>query len=98
MVTFADHTAGVTDICFTQSGKAVLSASLEGCVRAHDLKRHACICYGLSPLHFLSFSRYRNFRTMVAPKQTQLSSLCADKSGDLVGAASKDQYEIYIWV
>ncbi|KAL3068399.1 hypothetical protein niasHT_030690 [Heterodera trifolii] len=78
-VTFSDHGTGVSDVCFTQSGKAVLSASLEGTVRAHDLKR------------------YRNFQTMVAPKQTQLNALCADKAGDLVIASSKDNFDIYVW-
>ncbi|KAF7630903.1 hypothetical protein Mgra_00008824 [Meloidogyne graminicola] len=79
IVTFTEHETGVTDICFTQNGKAVLSSSLEGSIRAHDLKR------------------YRNFRTLVAPKQTQLHLLCADSSGDIVAAASKDLFEIYVW-
>nr|CAD2202339.1 unnamed protein product [Meloidogyne enterolobii] len=78
-VTFTEHETGVTDICFTQNGKAVLSSSLEGSIRAHDLKR------------------YRNFRTLVAPKQTQLHLLCADFSGDIVAAASRDLFEIYVW-
>uniref|UniRef100_A0A183C2F9 WD_REPEATS_REGION domain-containing protein n=1 Tax=Globodera pallida TaxID=36090 RepID=A0A183C2F9_GLOPA len=79
VVTFTDHGTGVSDVCFTQSGKAVLSASLEGTVRAHDLKR------------------YRNFQTMVAPKQTQLNALCADKAGDLVIASSGDSFDVYVW-
>lgn len=78
-VTFTEHETGVTDICFTQNGKAVLSSSLEGSIRAHDLKR------------------YRNFRTLVAPKQTQLHLLCADFSGDIVAAASRDLFEVYVW-
>ncbi|KAK5985744.1 hypothetical protein GCK32_009957, partial [Trichostrongylus colubriformis] len=39
-VTFDEHTSAVTGICWTQSGKAILSASLDGTVRAHDLKRY----------------------------------------------------------
>jgi len=41
--------------------------------------------------------RYRNFRTMAAPKQTQLNSLCTDQSGELVVACAKELYEIYVW-
>ncbi|VDL79300.1 unnamed protein product [Nippostrongylus brasiliensis] len=39
-VTFDEHTSAVTAVCWTQSGKAILSASLDGTVRAHDLKRY----------------------------------------------------------
>uniref|UniRef100_A0A915D759 Anaphase-promoting complex subunit 4 WD40 domain-containing protein n=1 Tax=Ditylenchus dipsaci TaxID=166011 RepID=A0A915D759_9BILA len=63
IVTFTEHSSGVSDVCFTQNGKVILSASLGGSVRAHDIKR------------------YRNFRTLVAPKQTQLNCLCSNSSG-----------------
>ncbi|CAB3401985.1 unnamed protein product [Caenorhabditis bovis] len=39
-VTFDEHTSAVTGVKWTQSGKAILSASLDGTVRAHDLKRY----------------------------------------------------------
>jgi periodic tryptophan protein 2 len=39
-VTFADHTAPVTATAFLPSGHAVLSASLDGTVRAFDLVRY----------------------------------------------------------
>lgn len=39
-VTFTEHAAGVTAVTFTQNGKAVISASLDGTVRAYDLKRY----------------------------------------------------------
>lgn len=39
-VTFDEHTSGVTAVKWTQSGRAILSASLDGTVRAHDLKRY----------------------------------------------------------
>ena len=41
--------------------------------------------------------RYRNFRTMVTPKQTQLAHLCADRTGQNCIAASSQFYEIYVW-
>mmetsp|Transcript_57770 Transcript_57770/g.161155 ORF Transcript_57770/g.161155 Transcript_57770/m.161155 type:complete len:1040 (-) Transcript_57770:236-3355(-) len=39
-VTFAEHTAPVTALCFTPQGNAVLSASQDGSVRAFDLLRY----------------------------------------------------------
>ena len=41
-VTFTEHTSSVTDVAFTGKGraKAVLSASLDGTVRAYDLVRY----------------------------------------------------------
>ncbi|PAV91924.1 hypothetical protein WR25_06225 [Diploscapter pachys] len=79
IVTFDEHTSAVSCVKWTQSGKAILSASLDGTVRAHDMKR------------------YRNFRTLVCPEPTQLGSLVVDKSGDLVVAAGKEVYNIFVW-
>ncbi|CAI4230503.1 unnamed protein product [Auanema sp. JU1783] len=39
-VTFDEHTSAVTAVAWTQNGKAILSASLDGTIRAHDLKRY----------------------------------------------------------
>lgn len=39
-VTFSEHTAPVTAVTFLPSGAAVLSASLDGSVRAYDLLRY----------------------------------------------------------
>merc|ERR1719401_2734491 len=39
-VTFAEHTAPVSDLCFTPQGNAILSASQDGSVRAFDLLRY----------------------------------------------------------
>ena len=38
-VTFAEHSAAVTSVVFNPAGKVVLSSSLDGTVRAHDLHR-----------------------------------------------------------
>jgi hypothetical protein len=47
-VTFSEHTAPVTAVAFLPSGSAVLSASLDGSVRAYDLLRYrwVCVCLG----------------------------------------------------
>lgn len=39
-VTFAEHTAPVSALCFTQQGNAVISASKDGSVRAFDMLRY----------------------------------------------------------
>ncbi|KAK2188503.1 hypothetical protein NP493_130g01036 [Ridgeia piscesae] len=39
-VTFSEHTAGVTGVTFNQNGQVVISASLDGTVRAFDLSRY----------------------------------------------------------
>ncbi len=39
-VTFSEHTAAVSDVAFVPHGRAVLSASLDGTVRAYDLLRY----------------------------------------------------------
>ncbi|GMT18851.1 hypothetical protein PFISCL1PPCAC_10148, partial [Pristionchus fissidentatus] len=40
IVTFDEHSSAATGIAWTQSGKAVLSSSLDGTVRARDMKRY----------------------------------------------------------
>lgn len=78
-VTFTEHAAGVAAVSFTQNGKAVLSASLDGTVRAYDLKR------------------YRNFKTLTAPRAVQFASLAVDTSGEVVCAGSQDTFEVFVW-
>ena len=56
-VTFTDHSAAVTAVAFLPTGHGVLSASLDGTVRAYDLVRYRnfrsvgrvgrlCVCVG----------------------------------------------------
>jgi periodic tryptophan protein 2 len=39
-ITFTEHESGVTGLTFTPNGKVVLSASLDGTVRAFDMARY----------------------------------------------------------
>lgn len=39
-VTFSDHTSAITDICYVKGSHAIVSASLDGTVRAFDLVRY----------------------------------------------------------
>ena len=38
-VTFTQHSSGVTGVTFTQTGKVVVSSSLDGSVRAFDMNK-----------------------------------------------------------
>lgn len=39
-MSFSEHTAPITSLLFTPNGQVILSASLDGTVRAHDLIRY----------------------------------------------------------
>ncbi|CAH8562391.1 unnamed protein product [Heterobilharzia americana] len=81
IVTFSEHTAGVTGVAFpAQNSKIVLSASLDGTVRAHDLIR---------------YRNFRTFT--VPTRRIQFSSLAVDTRGSLVAAGGLDTFEAYVW-
>ena len=48
-VTFTEHIAGITGVTFNQNGQVVLSASLDGTVRAFDLNRWVTIFVCATP-------------------------------------------------
>lgn len=56
--TFADHSAPVTDVCITSAGNVVVSASLDGTVRAYDLVRYRNFRTMVAPMscQFLSLA------------------------------------------
>ena len=102
-VTFSEHSSAVSGVTFSSSGKVVVSASLDGTVRAFDLHRlvtrilnfsspPSLLCSSLLP----SF-RYRNFRTFASPRPVQFSCLTLDPSSEVVCAASHDTFEIFVW-
>lgn len=41
--------------------------------------------------------RYRNFRTLTAPRLVQFSSVAIDYSGEFVAAGAQDIFEIHLW-
>ncbi|KJE90934.1 WD repeat protein [Capsaspora owczarzaki ATCC 30864] len=41
--------------------------------------------------------RYRNFRTFTSPRPAQFSCLALDRSDEIVCAASRDTFEIFVW-
>lgn len=40
IVTFNEHTASISDLCFVGSGHALLSSSLDGTIRCFDIVRY----------------------------------------------------------
>ena len=52
-VTFSEHSSAVSDVVFSASGKVVVSASLDGTVRAFDLHRCVCGCVCVCRVQFL---------------------------------------------
>ncbi|KAH8871373.1 Periodic tryptophan protein 2 like [Schistosoma japonicum] len=81
IVTFTEHTAGVTGVAFpAQNSKVVVSASLDGTVRAYDLIR---------------YRNFRTFT--VPTRRVQFSSLAVDTRGSLVAAGGLDTFEAYVW-
>lgn len=79
--TFREHERAVTATAFVgNGGRAVVSASLDGTVRAFDLLR------------------YRNFRTLQAPKEgAKLLSVAVDGGGEVVVAGALEPYDVYVW-
>lgn len=41
--------------------------------------------------------RYRNFKTLTAPRAVQFASLAVDTSGEVVCAGSQDTFEVFVW-
>ena len=61
-VTFKDHTAGVKAVKFTSNGQVIISASLDGTVRAFDMNRS--VTYSGTPYNLklnLSYYYMRNY-------------------------------------
>ena len=96
-VTFTEHTASITGVTFaggrsgngTQKGVSggshgliVLSASLDGTVRAYDLVR---------------YRNFRTFTTPPGEPMVQFSCIASDEGGEIVAAGGFDPFNIYIW-
>ncbi|KAL3321168.1 U3 snoRNP protein [Cichlidogyrus casuarinus] len=81
LVSFAEHQAPVTGLCFPASkAKVFVSCSLDGTVRAFDLHR---------------YRNFRTLT--VPSRQVQLCCLATDREGDLVCAAAQDSFEAFLW-
>eukprot|EP00163_Fabomonas_tropica_P028954 TRINITY_DN602_c0_g1_i6.p1 TRINITY_DN602_c0_g1~~TRINITY_DN602_c0_g1_i6.p1 ORF type:complete len:387 (+),score=77.69 TRINITY_DN602_c0_g1_i6:135-1295(+) len=86
-----DTTTGFCFVTFTEHTGPV--TGLDFPVSGHAL--FSCSLDGTVQAHDLV--RYRKFRTMLSPKQTQFTCLAADPSGEVVCAGSVDTFEIFVW-
>ena len=88
-VTFSEHTAAVTDICYVKGSHAIVSASLDGTVRAFDLVRYRNFrtLTTPTPVQFtcVTCDRYPSLRPLTP------------SSGDLIAAGTSAPFAIYIW-
>lgn len=86
-VTFSEHTAPITAVTFmggkgTGHGLAVVSASLDGTVRAFDLVR---------------YRNFRTFTAAPGSPPVQFTCLAVDEGGELVMAAGMEPFGIHVW-
>ncbi|KAJ9530419.1 hypothetical protein QJQ45_000793 [Haematococcus lacustris] len=85
-------------VSFLPSGHALVSASLDGTVRAFDLVSSTL---PLPPPWLGSGSSllpgYRNFRTMTSPSPVQFVCVAVDAGGEVVAAGTADSFQIYVW-
>eukprot|EP00922_Rhytidocystis_sp_ex-Travisia-forbesii_P064443 GHVS01095763.1.p1 GENE.GHVS01095763.1~~GHVS01095763.1.p1 ORF type:complete len:1115 (+),score=197.80 GHVS01095763.1:42-3347(+) len=82
-ITFTQHTAACMDVVFTPQANAVLTASLDGSVRAFDLLR---------------YRNFRTFAA-VDGCAVQFVCVAVDGAGELVtaGAQAAEDYHVYVW-
>ena len=88
-VTFAEHTAAVTDICYVKGSHAIVSASLDGTVRAFDLVRYRNFRTLTTPTPV-------QFTCVTCDRYPSLHPL-TPSSGDLIAAGTSAPFAIYIW-
>ena len=101
--------AGISAVTFIQNGLAVLTASLDGTVRAFDTTRYRNFRTLTSPQaaqvgwlflrHLLCYSSPCSMPLLVAGLMPcpQFGSLAVDSSGELVCAGCIETFEIYVW-
>eukprot|EP00922_Rhytidocystis_sp_ex-Travisia-forbesii_P037766 GHVS01056260.1.p1 GENE.GHVS01056260.1~~GHVS01056260.1.p1 ORF type:complete len:1080 (-),score=196.64 GHVS01056260.1:428-3667(-) len=82
-ITFTQHTAACMDVVFTPQANAVVTASLDGSVRAFDLLR---------------YRNFRTFSTAEG-STVQFVCVAVDGAGELVtaGAHASEDYFVYVW-
>ncbi|KAL3129549.1 WD repeat-containing protein [Cryptosporidium hominis] len=80
--TFSDHIAPVSKVIFNPQGNVILSASLDGSIRAYDIMR---------------YRNFRTL-TAEEDTGVQFTCVAVDRAGDLVVAGSQgEECKIYVW-
>ena len=86
----------VTGIQFAQSGLAIVSASLDGTVRAYDRLRYRNFRTFTSPTPVQACSTAFSHPSMFI-HPSQFASLALDPSGEIVCAGTQDSFEVFVW-
>jgi len=73
-VTFTQHSSGVTGVTFTQTGKVVVSSSLDGSVRAFDMNKYCIVLLLLLLLSYAGDSGPLSQRSAHAEQYTQTNT------------------------
>lgn len=86
VITFKDHLAPVSGVKFIKqgTGKALLTSSLDGTIRAYDLLRYKNFKTLTAPLNASGAS-------------VQFTCLATDSQGEIVCAGSLDPFNIYVF-
>jgi periodic tryptophan protein 2 len=88
-VTFSEHSSKITAVQFApKKGNAVVTASLDGTVRAYDLVKYR---------NFRTFTSIGVGDGPNKKKTAQFNCLAIEPSGDIVAAGALDPYDIYLW-
>lgn len=85
IATFGDeHVGPIKAVKFVpnKSGKVVLSASLDGTIRAYDLNR---------------YKNFRTFQSPVPDKSPEFICLDVDSTGEFIAASTYNYFEIYLY-
>lgn len=79
-----EHTGPIKAIKFVpnKSGKVIISASLDGTLRAYDLNK---------------FKNFRTFQSPVDEKRPEFISLDVDSTGEFIAAGTYNYFEIYLY-
>lgn len=85
VATFGDeHNGPIKSIKFApnKSGKVIISASLDGTLRAYDLNK---------------FKNFRTFQSPVPEKRPEFICLDVDSTGEFIAAGTYNYFEIYLY-
>lgn len=79
-----EHTGPIKSIKFVpnKSGKVIISASLDGTLRAYDLNK---------------FKNFRTFQSPIPEKRPEFICLDVDSTGEFIAAGTYNYFEIYLY-
>ncbi|KAL8427820.1 hypothetical protein Efla_005428 [Eimeria flavescens] len=99
--TFADHMAAVSAVCFSPTGNAVFSASLDGTVRAYDLLRFKpfrIFTARSAASAAMGFAGPASKVDLLLDSSVQFTCVATDAGGELIVAGSQGScFSAFVW-